>query len=199
MFNVRLTTLAVAPLLLVLGACNPAASVPPQAATSGIAPVASIQEVMQALVDPSADAIWESVSTTITKHGVEEKQPRTDAEWQAVRLHTIRLLEGASLLQVAGRKVVQDGLKLEDDHVESNARAEDIAAAIAKQPSAFSAAAKDLQHSAAAVLAAVDARDVQRLSVTGAALDAACESCHLRYWYPKQQLPRWQPATVAAR
>jgi hypothetical protein len=46
-------------------------------------------------------------------------------------------------------------------------------------------------------LAAIDARDVPRLGQAGSALDAACESCHLTYWYPKQVLPRWNPkATI---
>jgi hypothetical protein len=195
-FDLRIALIAVA--LTVLAACHPAQSVESNAA-SAIRPVTSIQEVMQALVDPSADAIWEAVSTTITKNGVEEKQPRTDDEWKALRLHAIRVIEGASLLQVSARKVVQDGVKLEDDHVESNAKAPDIAASIASHPAAFAAAAQILQNSAIEVLAAVDARDVPRLSAAGGPLDAACEGCHLSYWYPNQKIPRWQARSVAKK
>ena len=189
----------IVPLLAVIGACQPTAPAEPHQPVSQIKPVASIQEVMQALVDPSADAIWESVSTTITKSGVEEKQPRTAEEWQAVRLHAIRVIEGASLLQVEGRKVVQDGVKLEDAHVEGNAKAEDIVAAIAKNPAAFAAAAHTLQTSGLEILAAIDARDVARLGQAGAALDAACESCHLSYWYPNQKLPHWQAKSITKK
>jgi hypothetical protein len=194
----RLNTLAAAGLLAALAACQPAAPVAPTPAQ--IKPVASIQELMQALIDPSADAIWDAVSTTITRKGVEEKQPHTDAEWQALRLHAIRVIEGASLLQVQGRRVVQEGGKLEDDHVAGNAKLEDIVASLAKDPASFSAAARTLQTSALAVLAAIDARDLQRIGETGSALDAACESCHLNYWYPNQKLPRWTPPkSVAAQ
>jgi hypothetical protein len=187
---IRSSVLLLAPLLAALCACQQAAPVVP-ATSATIQPVASIQEVMQAFIDPSADAIWESVSTTVTSKGVEEKKPQNDAEWKAIRLHAIRLIEGASLLQVPGRKVVQEGGKIEDDHVEGNAKLEDIVANLAKDPASFAAAARTLQTAALAVLAAIDARDLQRIGETGAALDAACESCHLNYWYPNQKLPRW--------
>ena len=192
----KYTTLMLAALL---SACNQPAPLVAAPATAAIQPVASIQEVMQALVDPSADAIWDAVSTTITQKGVEEKHPQTDAEWQAVRLHAIRVIEGASLLQVPGRKVVQAGGKLEDDHVEGNARLEDIEAALAKDPASFAAAARTLQTTALALLAAIDARDLQRIGETGSALDAACESCHLNYWYPNQKLPRWTAPKAPAK
>ena len=186
-------TLLLVPLLALLSACEQPAPLVAAAAMPAIKPVASIQEVMQAFVDPSADAIWDAVSTTVTKKGVEEKHPKTDAEWQEVRLHAIRVIEGASLLQVPGRRVVQAGGKLEDDHVDGNARLEDIEASIAKDPASFAAAARTLQTSAQSVLAAIDARDLQRIGESGSALDAACESCHLNYWYPNQKLPRWTP------
>jgi hypothetical protein len=189
-----------AALLTTLCACQQAAPVA-SAVPSPIQPIASIQEVMQAFIDPSADAIWESVSTTITQKGVEEKKPQTDLEWQAIRLHAIRVIEGASLLQVPRRKVVQDGGKLEDDHVEGNAKLEDIVANLARDPASFAAAARTLQTAALAVLAAIDARDLQRIGETGSALDAACESCHLNYWYPNQKLPHWTApkSSVAAK
>lgn len=183
-----------------LAACQQPTPAASATAAPQIKPVASIQELMQALVDPSADSIWEAVSTTITKKGVEEKKPQTEAEWQALRLHAVRLIEGAGLLQVPGRKVVHEGGKLEDDHVEGNAKLEDIVASITKDPASFSVAARTLQTSAVAVLAAIDARDLQRIGETGSALDAACESCHLNYWYPNQVLPRWtQPKSIAAK
>lgn len=196
---IDLRLLAIAPLMAALGACNQAAPVEQNQPTSWIKPVASIQEVMQALVDPSSDAIWESVSTSITKTGVEEKQPRTAEEWQSIRLHAIRVIEGASLLQVTGRKVVQDGVKLEDAHIEGNAKVEAIVASIAKNPAAFAKAAQALQTSAIEILAAIDARDATRLGQAGSALDAACEGCHLTYWYPNQKLPRWQAKSVTKK
>jgi cytochrome c556 len=96
---------------------------------------------------------------------------------------------------------VQDGGKLEDDHVEGNAKLEDIVANLARDQASFAAAARTLQTAALAVLAAIDARDLQRIGETGSALDAACESCHLNYWYPNQKLPHWTApkSSVAAK
>jgi cytochrome c556 len=34
-------------------------------------------------------------------------------------------------------------------------------------------------------LKAVDAKDVAGVVNAGARIDNACESCHLKYWYPK--------------
>ena len=44
--------------------------------------MASIQELMDAVIDPSADALWDSVSITTTKKGTVFHQPHTDEEWQ---------------------------------------------------------------------------------------------------------------------
>ncbi|MBI4262899.1 MAG: hypothetical protein HY657_00860 [Acidobacteria bacterium] len=49
------------------------------------APTATIKDLMDAVVDPSADDVWNAVSTTVDKGGVSEKVPRTDQEWGEVR------------------------------------------------------------------------------------------------------------------
>ncbi len=36
------------------------------------------------------------------------------------------------------------------------------------------------------MLAAIDAKDIMRISDAGAKLDEACEGCHLIYWYPNE-------------
>ena len=53
---------------------------------------------MADMIDPAADFLWESVSSTVTAAGVEEKQPRTDEEWAEVRRHALILAESANLL-----------------------------------------------------------------------------------------------------
>ena len=182
------------PVSLALVACQPGQSASSaQAVTPAPAvhqPVVAIQDAMLALVDPSADAVWESVSTTITKKGEEVKQPRSDEEWNEVRLHTLRIIAGAALLQTDGIAVVRDGVKIEDTH-ESYLNEAGIAAAIAKDPSQFKAAAKSLQSTAQEVLVAVNKRDTGAIIQLGAKLDAACEHCHSTYWYPNQKIPGW--------
>jgi hypothetical protein len=68
-------------------------------------PVASIKQIMNAIVQPSAVAIFGAVSSTITKDGTEEKAPHSDAEWDAVRNNAAALAESGNLLMIAGRSI----------------------------------------------------------------------------------------------
>jgi hypothetical protein len=76
--------------------CTPASDAP-------FGPFASIKELMDSTVDPAADGLWDAVSTSITSKGTEEKQPRTDDEWKAVRRHAITLIEATNLLIMRDR------------------------------------------------------------------------------------------------
>ena len=41
---------------------------------------ATIKDIMDSMVDPNADFLWESVATIVTTAGTEERAPRTDEE-----------------------------------------------------------------------------------------------------------------------
>lgn len=176
--------LAAASALLLLSACSEKPPAPPL-----LRPSASIQELMQTLVDPSADTLWESVSSTVTRQGIEDRQPRTDAEWLQARHFALNLAEAANLLAVPGRTVVHAGKNLEDAHVAGNLKAEDVQRRIDANHGAFVRHAKELQAAAELALVAIDARDAQRLVEAGGRLDQACERCHLQYWYPDDKRP----------
>ena len=170
-------------LALTLAAC---ASPPTQHAAdaSRYRPVASIQDIMQSIVDPSADALWDSVSTETTAAGVEEKRPHSDAEWGALRQLAVRLVEASNLLVVEGRAVAQSGRELEDAKLKGILAPAEIRRRIDAAPSVFIERAHDLQHASELALAAVEARDAERLLQAGSSIDHACEQCHLGYWYP---------------
>ena len=55
--------------------------------------MASIQELMDAIIDPSADALWDSVSITTTAKGTVFQQPHSDEEWQEARRHAVALID----------------------------------------------------------------------------------------------------------
>lgn len=173
---------------LLLSACQPRND-----AAAPLKTHASLQELMH-LIDASADPLWESVSTTITQAGIEEHQPRTDAEWKEVRLHALRLVELSNLLQLTRRPITHPGLKLEDDHVEGIFKPEDVRAAIDRNPAAFAQAAQALTQASLDNLRAIDARDVAKIIQAGETLDKACESCHAVYWYPNDKTP-WSAST----
>ncbi len=146
-------------------------------------PAASIQDLMQSLIDPAADALWESVSSETTATGTEERQPRTDAEWLAVRHLAIALQEAANLLMIA-RPVTHGGRATEDAHVPGVSTPQQIRRTIDASPEAFHAGARAMQDAATQAVNAIDARSPAKLLVAGAKLDQACEKCHSQFWYP---------------
>ena len=173
--------------LLAVGACTPPQrAIPPP---PPFKPSASIQDLMKAIVDPSADALWESVSSEMTSKGIEEKQPRTDQEWLAVRRDAIALLEAGNLLMMTGRAVTHAGQPTEDAHVAGVLSPQQIRQAIDASPAQYQANALLLHDAAQQALSAIDAKDAPRLLAAGAKLDHACETCHSTFWYPNAKGP----------
>jgi hypothetical protein len=147
-------------------------------------PTATVQDIMLSLIDPSADGIWNSVSTTITKTGTEEKQPRTDQEWQEVRRNAITLIEGANLLLINGRQVAAKGVKSENPGIEEGP--EEVQRLLDADRESYVKFAHALHDSGVQALAAIDAKNPAELVAVGGRIDEACEQCHQRYWYPNQ-------------
>src|SRR5437773_4605591 len=100
-------------LLLLGGACSAA-----KPAEESYRPTATIKDIMDSMVDPGADVLWESVSSTVDERGITDKAPRTDEEWKDVRRHAVMLVEATNLLLVPGRHVAKPGEKAEDPKVE---------------------------------------------------------------------------------
>ena len=144
---------------------------------------ATIKDIMDSLVDPSADYIWDAVATTMTAKGKEEKYPRTDEEWKEVRRRAIHLMEASNLLLIPGRRVARPGEK-GDPRVELPP--EQIEALINQDRANFNKLANGLYDSVLPALRAIEAKDKEALLEAGDAIDRACEGCHFTYWYPKK-------------
>jgi hypothetical protein len=165
------------------------AAAPPPAPASPLKPIAGVQDVMASMIDPAADFLWESVSTTVTRGKTVEKQPHTDEEWAEVRRQAIILTEGANLIMMDGRHVVKEGSKLEDHGTPGNLTAEESEKSIAENREAFVAFSTSLRDVGVQMLAAADNRNPQGLVDAGDTLDQVCEGCHLKFWYPGQKIP----------
>jgi len=159
-------------------------------------PVASIQEIMQAIVDTSADGIWNSVETVQTASGTVEHAPRTPGEWAQTRLAAITLIEATNLLVIGGRRVGTREFPAEADGALDSAHIQKL---IRQKRAAFDAFALALRQSGLTILAAIDAQDPGALVRAGGALDAVCESCHLSFWYPNQVIPPYPKPDDTAR
>jgi len=144
---------------------------------------ATIQDIMDAQIDPAADDVWNSVASIVTLAGIEERQPRTDEEWEAVRLKALLVTEGANLLAMPGRRVVAEGKPLDAEELAGEKPA-DIEKAIENNRAAFVRMAQGLHDAGLEVLAAIAAKSPQQLIDAGEKLDTACENCHSTFWYP---------------
>ncbi len=145
-------------------------------------PTATVEELMRAVIDPAADAVWDSVVVTSTADGIEREVPDSDDDWLALEHHAVRLLEAGNLLQIEGRPIARadsvsalPGIDLDPA---------DIAIRVAEQYDAWLRSGRELHDAGVVVLNAVRARSVEALLESGDRLDAACESCHSRFWYP---------------
>jgi cytochrome c556 len=147
----------------------------------------TLQDLMRNEVDASADPIWDSVGTISELcKGSEERQPRTDEQWAAVRQHAVVLLESTNLLVIPERKVSAKPFAADGPGVFDSSQIQDR---LDNHRAEFNALALGLRPVAERILAAIDARDPVALLVAGEALDAACEACHRATWYPHEVLP----------
>jgi hypothetical protein len=144
-------------------------------------PTTTIKDLMDSMVDPNADTIWNSVSTTITNKGREEKAPHTDEEWATIRHSAIALVEASNLLQIPGRHVAQPGQKNEQG---IELQPEQIETLINQDRQSWITLAHGLHDAATQALHAADAKDPAKVLESGDAIDNACEHCHTKYWYP---------------
>jgi hypothetical protein len=137
-------------------------------------------------VDPSADAIWDSVGSITTGSGTVKRQPRTDAEWAALRRDAVILVEATNLLVIPDRQVSARGFPSDGPGVFSSA---EIQQRLAGHRAEFDAFALALRGTARKVLDSIDAKDPAALLQLGEAMDSACEACHLANWYPHEVIP----------
>jgi len=164
----------------VASACTKAEpSAPPLLST------ATIKDIMDSMVDPSGDVLFESVVQIADENGITEKAPKTDEEWQEVRRHSFILLEAPNLLTMNGRKVAQPHEKARNPNVEL--QPEEIQKLIDSDRPSFVRRARKLQDAAAMALKAIDAKDKDGLFHAIEGIDKACENCHLHYWYPNDK------------
>ena len=125
-------------------------------------PVADTSLLMEAIVDPLTDVIWDAVGTQITADGTKEIRPETTEEWIAVRNSALTLAESGNLLMMAPRAV-------DDDE--------------------WMKAAAALVDTGMLAARAAEAQDAEQLFEAGRILYAVCRNCHQKYWADAVLLP----------
>jgi len=147
----------------------------------------TIKDLMDSIVDPSADVVWGAVGTVVDQDGAHETFPKTEEEWLNVRRAAIRIVEGANLLMMPGREAAPPGSKSEAPGVELEPP--EITVLIRKKRTSFDAFARALQAVGAEAVRASDAQDTAALLDIGGRMQDVCESCHQTFWYPGAKQP----------
>lgn len=131
-------------------ACSPAAP-PPAAGQPPFRPVANVHEVMDSIVIPSSQAIFDSV---VYNNGELMQAPKTDDDWYALHMHALAVAEAGNLLMMAPRAV---------------------------DTADWYAMAADLNTQAMKVAAAAQEKNLDNLLSSGGHLYDACTACHEKY------------------
>jgi hypothetical protein len=117
-------------------------------------PVADVKQLMLGAIDPNADVIWEATGTIVSKAGIENRQPRNQEEWDAVRNSAIVLTEAGNLLMMAPR---------------------------ARDGDLWMKRSQEMIDTGLAAWKAAEARNVDLLFTVGGDLYEACSRCHQDY------------------
>src|SRR6185436_4782262 len=88
------------------GAAPTAQSSLPKVVKSGppYRPVATVKDIMEALLEPSTEVIFDAVSPTVVGSRL-EKEPETEEEWAAIRTSALIMSEAANLLRLGRRPI----------------------------------------------------------------------------------------------
>lgn len=161
---------------------------------------ATIKDIMDSMVAPSGNFMFEAVETVSDEHGIHQIAPRdttfdenvgdtdpayNEDNWQSLRLRLIVLLEAPNLLVMPGRKVAPPNVTAQNPQIEL--QPSQIQKLIDSDRPAFIRRALGLQHAGEEAMKAVDEKNTEALFEAEANLDDACEACHLAYWYPNDK------------
>jgi cytochrome c556 len=148
-------------------------------------PIVSVKELMRYMIDPASDNIFDAVKIVQTKTGTVERLPKTDEDWEKLRIGAVTIAEGVYLLKVprpfapAGdnndNTTGPDATELTPAQIEAKR---------AKDPVLWNAKIEALRNVGLEVLEIAKTKKTDELWEASYNLDQACESCHIQYWYP---------------
>ena len=151
---------------------------------SSLAPTLSVKELMEHVIDPTADWIFDAAVIDISHKGISETKPLSDDDWLKVERGGYLLAESTNLLKIPRRMVPADEEGKPHQPGEPELPPEQIQAKIEKDRALWYKHADGLKIAALEAVRVAKARDFDGLFKVGDQVDKACESCHLEYWYP---------------
>ena len=113
-----------------------------------------LKQVMEWVIDPAADVIWDSVKSIITEKGTEEIYPKTDEQWEVIRNASASLIESGNLLKLRNKKASDQEWIAYADRLSKNAEL---------------------------ALKAANDRNKEALFDVGGSIYNSCKTCHQKY------------------
>lgn len=149
----------------------------------------TIKDLMDSIIDPSADVIWNASGTIIDKdQGTIDQFPKTPEGWMDVRRAAVRIIEGANLLTTPGRLTAPPGTRSDTPGVELEPA--EITALINRNRPGFNSFALTLRTLGWEALQASEAKSPDLLLEVGGRIQEVCEGCHQMFWYPNASAPQ---------
>ena len=169
---------------LLLQSCGQPPAAAPITEAPVFTPVLSVKELMEHIVDPIADWIFDAAVVDVSEKGIVETKPLTDEDWLKVERGALILAESANLLKMPRTMVPAGDKSLSHEPGGPELTPAEIEAKVKKDPAAWNQHADRLRAAALESLKIIKARDSEGLFTAGDTIDKACEGCHLEYWYP---------------
>jgi hypothetical protein len=147
-------------------------------------PVVSVKELMRDFIDPASDYVFDAVGIVDNQRGTIETKPKSDTDWEKIRMGGVMLAEGVYLLKIP-RPFAPPG----DENNSTGPDPEELSPAqitkkLEADPVLWNAKIEALRNVGLEVLEIVKRRDAKELWDAADNLDHACESCHVAFWYP---------------
>jgi hypothetical protein len=151
-------------------------------------PTTTLHQVMLAEIDEPADALWELTNSAIGDQGGLDPALMDDARWTRLAELADQVAAGSARIAAMDPIIVAPpGVAIGDSNIEGGHSAEQVQAAIDRDPAGMRALAESLGSHVGDLATAARAHDAATAGPLVDALDGVCESCHLQYWYPEQR------------
>lgn len=125
--------------------------------TPPFTPVATVDQVMDSIIIPSSQAIFDAV---VYENGELVASPKTDDDWFALQMQAFALAEAGNLLLIPPR---------------------------APDTGDWATFSRALTTAAVEITKAAEAKDVDRMLSTGSDMYRACVNCHAKYLPEEEQ------------
>jgi hypothetical protein len=151
---------------------------------SALTPTLTVKELMEHIIDPTADWVFDAAVVDVTAKGVVETKPLTDDDWLKVERGGLLLAEATNLLKMPRQMAPPAQEDKPNKGAEPELPPEQIQAKIDQDRALWNKYADGLRDAALSTVKVARARDAEALFNVGSEIDKACENCHLEYWYP---------------